>query len=151
MSKIYDVGSGVKFYNVSHAVGEGMPNSMDDVMLVQWLLKHHFERSDKRAMLGEIWSVGVINGICGPELIEIIKIYQYDANRNIRGASFPINGKIYPIQVCGGLNKSPLALVNLSVSGHAKKYYENPKSDPLVYSDAKAMFDRCLDGQKIAA
>lgn len=152
MSKIFDVGSGVKFYNVSHAVGEGMPNSPDDVMLVQWLLKNHFSRSDKRAMLGNIWSIPVINGICSPQLIEIIKIYQYDAMLNVRGANFTINGKLYPIQVCGGLNKSPIALVNLSIQGHFKKYYDNPKSDPMVFSDCKAMFDRCFaNQQKLAA
>ena len=150
MSKIYDAGSGVKFYNVSHAVGEGMPNSTDDVMLVQWLLKHHFQRTDKKAMLGNVWDINVVNGVCSPQLIEIIKIYQYDANLNIRGASMPLNGRMYPIQTCGGLNKSPLALINLSVAGHAKKFYLNPKTDPSVYSDAKAMFDRCLAGQTMS-
>jgi hypothetical protein len=144
MAKIYDVGSGVKFYNVSHAVGEGMPNSPDDVMLVQWLLKRHFERSDRKAMLGKVWAIDVINGICSPQLIDIIKIYQYDANLNVRGASLALNGRMYPIQSCGGLNKSPIALINLSVQNHFKNFYGNPKSDPFVFSDAKAMFDRCM-------
>jgi hypothetical protein len=151
MAKIYDVGSGVRFYNVSHAVGEGMPNSPDDVMLVQWLLMNHFLRPDKKAMLKDIWDVNVINGICGTHLIEIMRIYQYDANLNVRGASMPLNGRFYPIQTCGGLNKSPVALINLSVQGHFKKFYENPKTDPKVFNDAKAMFDRCLNGDKILA
>jgi hypothetical protein len=143
MAKIYDVGSGVKFYTVSHAVGEGMPNSTDDVMLVQWLLKRHFSRNDKRAMLGNnIWAVDVINGVCSEQLIEVMKIYQYDAMLTVRGAQLKLNGKFYPIQTSGGLNKSPVAMLNLSVSTNFKKFYDNPKSDPFVYSDAAAMFDR---------
>lgn len=142
MAEIYELGAGVSFYNVSWGVGDGMPNKMDDVMLVQWLLKHHFERFDKKSMLGDIWSIPVINGICGSQLIEIIKIYQYDATRNIKNGDIPMNGRIYPIQACGGLNKSAVALLNLSVAGHFKKSYANPKSDPIVYSDVRAMFDR---------
>src|SRR4029079_18065359 len=131
--------------NVSWAVGEGMPNGTDDVMLMEWMLKHHFERPDKKAMLGNRWAIPVISGVVSPQLIEIIKIYQYDANLNVRGADLPLNGRIYPIQVCSGLNKSPMALVNLSVAGHFKKFYANPKSDPIVHYDVKAMFDRLGD------
>ena len=142
MAEIYKVGSEITFYNVSRAVGDGMPNCPDDVMLVQWLLKHHFERTDKRAMLGSSWAIPVINGIVGTELIDIIKIYQYDANLNVRNADLPLNGRIYPIQACGGLNKSVMALVNLSMAGHFKKFYANPKLDPIVSYDVKSMFDR---------
>ena len=142
MAEIYNLGAGITFYNVGWAVGDGMPNKMDDVMLVQWLLKHHFERADKRTMMGSRWSIPVINGMVGTQLIEIIKIYQYDANLNVSNADLPLNGRIYPIQACGGLNKSVMALANLSIAGHFKKFYANPKSDPIVWSDVKVMFDR---------
>jgi hypothetical protein len=142
MAEIYKVGAGITFYNVSKAVGEGMPNNSDDVMLVQWLLKHHFERADRRAMLGSRWAIPVINGVAGPHLVEIIRIYQYDANLNMKNADIPLDGRIYPVQACGGLNKSAIALVNFSISGHFKKFYADPKSDPIVWSDVKAMFDR---------
>ncbi|MBL8211427.1 MAG: hypothetical protein JNK87_11975 [Bryobacterales bacterium] len=92
MAEIYNLGAGITFYNVSKAVGDGMPNQMDDVMLVQWLLKHHFERADKKAMLGSKWSIPVINGVCSATLIDIIKIYQYDANLNVKNADMPLNG-----------------------------------------------------------
>jgi hypothetical protein len=92
-------------------------------------------------MLGGRWSIPVINGIVGTQLIEIIKIYQYDANLNVWGADLPLNGRIYPIQACGGLNKSVIALANLSIAGHFKKFYANPKSDPIVWTDVKTMFD----------
>lgn len=143
MAEIYDIGAGNKFYNVSYGVGDGMFNKPDDVMLVQWLLKHHFARADKKERLGKIWSVNVINGVWSPMMADILKIYQYDASLSVAGADIPLNGKIYPIQGCGGLNKSAVALLNLSVSGHFKQYYHSPKSDPIVYSDVKAMFDRC--------
>lgn len=142
MAEIYNLGAGITFYNVSKAVGDGMPNQMDDVMLVQWLLKHHFERTDKKAMLGSKWSIPVINGVCSAQLIDIIKIYQYDANLNVKNGDLPLNGRVYPIQACGGLNKSVMALVNLSIAGHFKKFYGDPKSDPIVGTDVKAMFAR---------
>jgi len=143
MAEIYDVGAGVKFYNVSYGVGDGMFNKTDDVMLLQWLLKHHFERSDKKAILGNVWTVNVINGVWGPMMSDILKIYQYDVSLNVKGGDIPLNGKAYPIQACGGLNKSAVAQLNLSVAGHYKSYYHSPKTDPMVYSDVKAMFDRC--------
>lgn len=142
MAKIFDVGSGVRFYSISYAVGEGMPNFTDDVMLVQWLLKRHFERPDKKALLGRVWNIDVINGICSPQLVDIIKIYQYDANLNVRGARYKLDGKIYPLMAGKALNENPLPSLNLSVSGHSK-YYKNPTADPTVYSDLKAMFQRC--------
>ncbi len=142
MPKIHDVGAGVRMYNVSHAVGDGMPNSKDDVLLVQWMLKVHFNRADKKAMLGQVWKMETLTGTCSQELIEIIKIYQYDANLNIRGARLKLDGKIYPIQVCPGLNQSPLALLNLSVAGHSK-FYKAPARDPSLYSEARTMFERC--------
>jgi len=150
MAEIYNVGAGITFYNVGKAVGEGMPNNIDDVMLVQWLLKHHFERADKRAMLGSVWSIPVINGIVGTQLVEIIKIYQYDADLNVRNADLALDGRIYPIQACGGLNKSAMAWLNLSIAGHFKKFYANPKSDPIVGSDVKTMFDHIGDVAKAA-
>jgi hypothetical protein len=142
MAEIYNIGAGLTFYDVSKAVGEGMPNNMDDVMLVQWLLKHHFERPDKRAMLGNLWSIPVINGVVGRMLIEIIKIYQYDANLNVNNADIAMDGRVYPIQACGGVNKSVMVYANFSMAGHFKKFYSNPKSDPIVGFDVKAMFDR---------
>lgn len=142
MAKIYDVGSGVKFYSISHAVGEGMPNTMDDVMLVQWLLKRHFERADKKALLGRVYAIDVINGICDRSLIDVIKIYQYEANLNVRGAYYKLDGRIYPLMAGKHLNENPLPSLNLSVAGHCK-YYKNPMADPGIYSDAKAMFQRC--------
>lgn len=142
MAKIFDVGSGVKFYSISYAVGDGMPNFPDDVMLVQWLLKRHFERADKRAMLGNVWNVDVINGICSQQLIDIIKIYQYEANLNVRGARYKLDGKIYPLMAGKALNESVLPSLNLSVSGHSK-FYKNPATDPMANRDLKSMFERC--------
>jgi hypothetical protein len=43
-----------------------------------------------------------------------------------------------------------IALANLSMAGHFKKFYGNPKSDPIVWSDAKAMFDRIGAAAKAA-
>jgi len=143
MAEIYSLGGSINMYNVSYGVGEGMFNKMDDVMLVQWLLKHHFSRADKRQKLGKHWDITVINGIWSKNLDEIIKIYQYDCMMNCNGADLDLNGKIYPIGGCGGANKSVMVYLNLSMSGHYKHYYESPKSDPTVWSDVKAMFDRC--------
>jgi hypothetical protein len=150
MARIYE-NSGLKLYNVSWAVGDGMPNGPDDVMLVQWMLKRHFMRSNKSAMLGNnIWGINAINGVCSDELIEIIKIYQYDAALTVPGARMTLNGKIYPIQSCKGLNHSPMALLNFSVHTNFKKYYENPQTDPLLTRDIKAMLDRAF-GSQLAA
>src|SRR4051794_30619063 len=143
MSEIYNVGSGVKFYNVSYGVGDGMLNKSDDVMLVQWLLKRHFDRADKKAKLGSVWSINVINGVWDSMTSDVMKIYQYDVCLSVAGGYLALNGKAYPIQACGGLNRSALALLNLSVAGHHKQYYHSPKTDPAVYSEAQAMFERC--------
>ena len=84
-------------------------------------------------------STGVWDGM----MSDVLKIYQYDANLNAPRAYVPLNGRAYPIQACGGLNKSALALLDLSVVGHSKRCYHSPQTDPVVYSEAKAMFDRC--------
>ncbi len=106
------------------------------------MLKAHFNRADKKAMLGQVWRMDTLTGTCSQEMIEIIKFYQYDANLNVRGARLKLDGKIYPIQTCAGLNQSPLALLNLSVAGHSK-FYKAPVKDPSLYSEAKSKFERC--------
>ncbi len=142
----------MKFYNVSWAVGEGMPNNPEDVMLVQWMLKRHFMRSDRRAMLGNnVWGINVINGVRGSELIEVIKIYQYDTALNVRGSKMKLDGKIYPIQSCPGVNHSPMALINFSVASNFKTFYDNPATDPLIVMETKAMVERCFGQQKMLA
>lgn len=142
MAKIHDVGSGVKFYSISHAVGEGMPNSKDDVLLVQWLLKQHFDRPDKKQLLGRVWQIHALTGTCTPELVDIIKIYQYDANLNVRGARYKLDGKIYPLMSGKALNENPLPSLNLSVAGHSK-YYKTPSMTPGATMELKQMFERC--------
>jgi len=143
MAEIYKLGGSIDMYNVSYGVGDGMFNKMDDVMLVQWLIRNHFSRMDKRSRLGSRYHLDIINGVWGKSLGELIKIYQYDANMTVTNCDLDLDGKIYPIQGCGGPNKSALVWLNLSMSGHAKSYYHNPKSDPAVYYDVKQMFDRC--------
>lgn len=143
MAEIYQLGGSIRMYNVSYGVGDGMLNNREDVMLVQWLLKRHFARPDKRALLGKTWYIDILNGTYGSFLGDMIKIYQYDAVQSVSNCHFPLNGKIYPIQACNGPNNSVMALLNLSVSGHFKQYYHSPKSDPCVFTEAKEMFERC--------
>ncbi len=143
MAEIYSLGGSINMYNVSYGVGEGMFNKMDDVMLVQWLLKHHFARGDKRARLGKRYFIDIINGVWGTMLSDLVKIFEYDCMMTISGADLDLNGKVYPIGGCGGANKSVMVYLNLSMSGHYKHYYDSPQSDPTVYPDVKAMFERC--------
>jgi hypothetical protein len=144
MPTLYE-NSGMTLYNVRWAVGDGMPNNSDDVLLVQWMLKRHFMRSDKQALLGKQWQIHALTGSCGEELVEIIKIFQYDIALNTWGSKMKLDGKIYPIQSChGGVNHSPMMYLNFSVQSHFKKYYENPATDPLVIGGVREMLTRSL-------
>jgi hypothetical protein len=143
MAEICVLDPSFKIYGISSSVGDGCANKSDDVMLVQWLLKRHFDRYDKKALLGTIWFVNVVNGVYSKMLSEVIKIYQYDAIKNVPGCKMDIDGKIPPVKGVSNMNKSAILYLNLSVMGHFKNYYKNPKSDPYVYSEAKAMFDKC--------
>jgi hypothetical protein len=142
----------MQLYNVSWAVGEGMPNNPDDVMFVQWMLKRHFSRNDKRALLGKHWDIHVLNGVCGEALIDIIRIYQYDAILNVPGVKYKLDGKLYPIQSChGGVNHSPIVSLNFSVGSNFKKFYDNPASDPfIVSSEMREMLKRSFRGKMAA-
>ena len=62
-----------------------------------------------------------------------------------------LDGKIYPIQSCPGVNYSPMALINFSMQTNFKKFYDNPSTDPLLGSETKAMLARCFGSQKKAA
>jgi len=79
MAEIYKLGGSIDMYNVSYGVGEGMFNKMDDVMMVQWLLKHHFQRSDKKPKLGKIWAIDIVNGVWSKQLDEISGDYPVSA------------------------------------------------------------------------
>lgn len=150
MPRLYE-NSGMTLYNVSWAVGEGMPNNSDDVTFVQWLLKRHFMRNDKQALLGKKWQIHAFTGSCGEELVDIIRIFQYDVALNTPGAKVKMDGKIYPIQSChGGVNYSPMMYLNFSVHSYFKKYYENPASDPLLIGSTKEMLTRSLGLSKAA-
>jgi hypothetical protein len=143
MPEILQIDSAIKIYNLNYAVGDGCANKPDDVMLVQWLLKRHFERADKKAMLGSIWSIPVVNGVYSQALSDIIKIYQYDIIMSNRACKADIDGKIFPVRQIAAVNKYPLFYINISVGHHYKNFYKNPKSDPYVHSAVKPIFDKC--------
>jgi hypothetical protein len=143
MPEVLQIDPAIKIYNLNYAVGDGCANKSDDVMLVQWLLKRHFERGDKKALLGNIWSIPVVNGVYCQTLSDIIKIYQYDVIMSNRGCKADIDGKIFPVRQVAAVNKYPLFYMNLSVGHHYKNFYKNPKTDPYVHSAVKPIFDKC--------
>ena len=78
MPEVMNFANAAKIYNLTYAVGDGRANKRDDVMLVQWLLKRHFSRPEKKAILGGKWDIFLINGTYDEDLCNLIKIYQFD-------------------------------------------------------------------------
>jgi hypothetical protein len=64
---------GEDFYNLVNAVGSNCPNNRDDVMMIQYMLKHLYvgEMAPHKPS-GEM----TVDGICGPVTINWILTYQ---------------------------------------------------------------------------
>lgn len=143
MPEIMNFAGVSKIYNLTYAVGEECANRPEDVMLVQWLLKRHFSRADKKTLLGNRWDINVINGIYDESLCDMIKIFQFDFMKNNSTAKYHMDGKMFPVRDVSNPGKYPLLHLNFSVQSYFKKYYENPKSDPFSWQMFNQMIDKC--------
>jgi len=143
MPEMLNFAGAAKLYNLTYAVGPNCANKRDDVMLVQWLLKRHFSRPDKKSLLDPAYDVGVLNGTYSEELCDIIKIFQYDQRKTNRAAKYRMDGQIFPIRDVNNPGKYPLVHLNFSVQSYFKKYYEAPKLDPLAWSEFNNMIEKC--------
>lgn len=84
-----DSAEGKPFYNLVHAVGANCPNHRDDVMMIQYMLRHLYVGALAYMKLpGEM----KVDGICGPVTINWILTYQRQGR--MRGVSVLVDGRV---------------------------------------------------------
>jgi hypothetical protein len=127
----------LRIYNLKWAVGEGCANPTHEVMLVQWLLKRHFERKDKKSMVNKFWLM--VNGQYDKQLADIIRIYQYDVIQSSARTRVEMTGQLFPVRQLQQLDKYALVNLNMSVKSYFSDYYKNPAKDPFLPHEFKAV------------
>ncbi|MBL8178551.1 MAG: hypothetical protein JNK48_28015 [Bryobacterales bacterium] len=132
-----------QIWNTTYAVGEGCANHTDDVLLVQWMLQKHFQRPDKKALLGNGFKVPT-HGTCDQTTLDIIRIFQMDIIRNKgNDTKVQMNGQVFPVRQLQHIEKYTLAYLNYVVRLHYPNYFRNPGLDPKIPSYLKILFGRC--------
>jgi hypothetical protein len=126
-----------RVYNLKYAVGEGCSNPTHEVMLVQWLLKRHFERKDKKKMIEKFHLI--VNGVYSSSLADIIRIYQYDVIQNSVRTNVKMTGQLFPIRQLTEIDKYALVNLNMSVKSYFEDFYKNPAKDPFLPFEFKAV------------
>jgi hypothetical protein len=106
------------FYSVDAAVGQGCPNRLDDVFLVQFLMNAIWDKKDldpKIGLVGAEVPRPRVDGICGPETVKAIRRFQ----EFYLGEGSWIDGRVDPLpgdQVFGPIHKQPYTIIGLNVN-----------------------------------
>jgi hypothetical protein len=147
MPEVLDLGGGdvhdphLKIYNLDYAVGDSCSNKLGDVVLIQWLLKRHFSRKDKKQLLGDKFWLEV-TGYIDSNTIDVIKVYQYDLLRTSKNSTCKIDGNIFPVRQLTELTKYELVNLNMSVHSYFPKQFRHPETDNFLTSEYKGIISR---------
>ena len=131
----------LKIWNLTYAVGDECANKPHDVMLVQWLLTRHFERKDKKKLIGDVGTI--VNGIYNDQTSYMLKVFQYDVIRSQSMTEVKMDGQIFPVRQVTKLRKYALVPLNMSVHSYYQKYFRNPHLDPLLPGEFKQVLSKC--------
>lgn len=115
---------GGTFYNVNFAVGNNAPNKRDDVLLVQWMLKHVY--ADHPLLSPPEAKPLKVDGWIGPQTIKWIKAFQADMRR--AGRQCALDGRVDSARKAfGAVSKLPYTILWLNSVFLA--------ANPVVYAD----------------
>lgn len=131
-----------EIWNTTYAVGEGCANYADDVLVVQWMLQKHFQRPDKKVLLGNGFRVPM-HGDCDRATLDVIRIFQMDLIRH-KGDTTKVsmNGQVFPVRQVKEIEKYTLAYLNYNLLLHYPNYFRNPGLDPKIPGYLKILFGR---------
>lgn len=131
-----------QIWNTTYAVGEGCANYADDVLMVQWMLQKHFQRPEKKALLGKGFAVPM-HGDFDRATLDVLRIFQMDLIRN-KGENTQVHmdGQVFPVRRVQELTKYTLTYLNYSVRQHYPNYFKNPGLDPKIPGYLKVLFGR---------
>jgi hypothetical protein len=132
-----------QIWNTTYAVGEGCANHTDDVLVVQWMLQKHFQRPDKKALLGKGFTVPTHGG-CDNATLDVIRIFQMDLIRH-KGESTKVSmsGQVFPVRQVQELTKYTLAYLNYNLCLYYPQLFRNPGFDTKMSGYLKVLFSRC--------
>lgn len=132
-----------QIWNTTYAVGEGCANYNDDVLMVQWMLQKHFQRPEKKSLLGTGFKVPM-HGTCDQATLDVIRIFQMDLIRH-KGDTTKVqmNGQVFPVRQVQYIEKYTLAYLNYNLRLHYPNYFRNPGLDPKIPQYLKLLFGRC--------
>ena len=132
-----------QIWNTTYAVGEGCANHHDDVLMVQWMLQKHFQRPEKKLLLGKGFAIPT-HGDCDQSTLDVIRIFQMDCIRN-KGSQTKVqmNGQVFPVRQVSVIEKYSLVYLNYNLRLHYPQLFRNPGLDPKIPSYLKILFGRC--------